>query len=426
MDTFKIGVLRETKTPPDHRVALPPQQIAKLQKDYPQISVVVQKSPLRCYVDDEYVKAGIEFQEDLSDCDLLIGVKEVDIPALVSDMAYIFFAHVAKEQPYNKDLLQAILSKNIKLMDYEYFTNRKGQRLIAFGRWAGIVGAYNGLRGLGITSDAYSLKPAHECHDRIEMNAQLKNVVLNNAKILVSGGGRVGMGAMETLRELNIREVAPADFLSKEFEEPVICRIDPEHYVARKDGEAFDLHHFFENPTEYKSTALPFLEKADLYIAAHFWDPDSPRMFEIQDLKFGTQDSELPTADCQLPTVIADISCDINGSVPTTTRATTIAEPFYIYNTEANKEEPLNHQRNPFNLRNISNPRNHILMMTVDNLPGELPRDASDEFSEVLIQEIIPRIVNDDPEGVIERATITENGKLTKHFSYLEDYSKGL
>lgn len=410
MNTFKIGVLRETKTPPDRRVALPPKQIAKLQNDYPQISVVVQKSPLRCYVDDEFVKAGIVMQEDLSDCDLLIGVKEVDIDALIPDMTYVFFAHVAKEQPYNIDLLQAILRMNIKLMDYEYFTNRKGQRLIAFGRWAGIVGAYNGLRGLGITSKAYELKPAHECHDRAEMNAQLKNVVLNNAKILVSGGGRVAMGSMETLGELHIREVSPANFLSQEFNEPVICRIDPEHYVTRKDGGAFDLHHFFNNPAEYKSIALPYLVKADLYIAAHFWDPESPRMFELNEFK--------GTKFCA-PAVIADISCDINGSVPTTTRATTIAEPFYYYNLETNKEEQIDHQRNPLN------PHNHTLMMTVDNLPGELPRDASDQFSNVLIKEIIPRLLNDDPEGVIERATITADGKLTENFKYLEDYSKG-
>jgi saccharopine dehydrogenase (NAD+, L-lysine-forming) len=412
MKSFKIGVLRETKIPPDRRVALPPDRVEMLLKSYPQLSIVVQPSDLRCFKDQEYLDLGITVQEDLSDCDLLIGVKEVDIDAILPDKSYIFFAHVAKEQPYNRDLLKAILEKNIDLMDYEYFTTMEGQRLIAFGRWAGIVGAYNALRGWGIHSEGFNLRPAHQCHDHLDLKEELKNANLRNARILVSGGGRVASGAMETLSVLNIREVTPVDFLIKEFDEAVVCRIDPEHYAKHSEGKAFQIQHFFDHPNEYQPAALQYLKKTDIYIAAHYWDPESPRMFELADLEnifsqMEQSDSQLEaqytgTAD-RFPSVIADISCDINGSVPTTTRATTIADPYYYYDQ-----------------------KRRLLMMTVDNLPGELPRDASLEFSHILAKEIIPRILQGDPDGVIERATITKKGALTELFSYLENYSKGL
>ncbi|MEA1875498.1 MAG: NAD(P)-dependent oxidoreductase [Bacteroidota bacterium] len=400
MEVVKIGVLRETKVPPDHRVALPPQRVLELKSLLPNVEILVQPSSLRCYKDEEYTQLGITLQEDLSDCDMLIGVKEVDIPALIPDKTYLFFAHVAKEQPYNRKLLQAFLEKRIRMIDYEYLTDPTGIRLIAFGRWAGIVGAYNGLRGLGVKSGNFQLKPAHECHDRQEMDAQLDKVVLNNARILVSGGGRVAQGAMETLQKLGIREVSPESYSSDVFSEPVFCRIDPWHYVERNDNLDFDLQHFFKNPNDYHSIALQYLHKTDLYIAAHYWDPDSPRFFELNDLAPNNSGLNVMGTKFYAPNVIADISCDINGSVPTTTHATTIADPFYYYD--------------------------NILMMTVDNLPGELPRDASDEFSDVLVKEILPRLILNDPEKVIERASITANGELTKIFSYLENYSKGL
>lgn len=400
---MKIGVVRETKIPPDRRVALPPEQILKLKKFYPDVDIIVQRSDLRCFKDEEFSRQGIIMEDDLSGCNVLIGVKEVDLAALVAGKTYLFFAHVAKEQPYNRDLLRAILEKNIRLIDYEYLTDKNGIRLIAFGRWAGIVGAYNGLRGWGQRSGEYNLIPANKCHDREEMYKQLELVKLNKERILVSGGGRVAMGAMETLGKLGIREVTPDDYLKKDFDEAVLCRLDPDHYVSRKDGKSFELQHFFDYPGQYKSEFGPFAGKTDLYIAAHYWDPDSPRMFELESMN----DPSFRIS------MIADISCDINGSVPSTTRATTIANPFYGYLPESGEEV------DPFE------PSPPITMMTVDNLPGELPRDASTEFAEVLVKEIIPALIGEDPDGVIERATITENGKLAERYRYLEGYIRG-
>ncbi len=400
---IKIGILKETKTPPDRRVALPPSRALEFLEQNRGVILVVQPSELRCYEDSEYLEKGIVLQDNLSDCEILIGVKEVDIPCLIPEKTYLFFAHVAKEQTYNRDLLRAILAKRIRLLDYEYFTNNEGIRLIAFGRWAGVVGAYNSLRGWGEKSGMYSLKPAHKCHNRKEMDEQLKLVSLKNRKILISGGGRVALGAMETMKALGIKELTPQEYLGSEFDEAVFCRIDPEHYAEHIDGKKFDLNHFFENPKEYKSCFAPYSACTDIYIAAHYWDPDSPRMFEID---------EMTSPDFRIR-MIADISCDINGSVPSTIKASTIADPFYGYDPRTRKEV------DPFDL---STP---ITMMTVDNLPGELPRDASEEFSGVLIKEILPKLIGDDPDGVIERATITENGQLTERYSYLEAYVRG-
>lgn len=413
MEKVKIGVLRETKIPPDRRVALPPEKILELKSILPQVEVVVQPSPLRCYTDKEYTSKGIALQEDLTDCDILIGVKEVDIAALIPRKTYLFFAHVAKKQDYNRDLLKSLLKKKVQLIDYEYLTDPTGIRLIAFGRWAGIVGAYNALRGYGWLSGQYALKPAHLCHDRQEMDKNLENVRLKNARILISGGGRVAQGALETMEKLGIRQVNPGDYLTQNYAEPVYCRIDPWHYAKRKDNREFELQDFFHNPKEYESSALPYLERTNIYIAAHYWNPQSPRIFELKDLQSPISDPQSPISNLQLK-VIADISCDINGSVPTTTRATTIAEPFYWYNTRLGCELPVKESEGGAGM---------ILMMTVDNLPGELPRDASDEFSGILVKEILPRLVLKDPEQVIHRAKITEDGRLTELFSYLKDFA---
>ena len=284
-----------------------------------------------------------------------------------------------------------------------YLTDYNGKRIIAFGRWAGMVGAYNGLRARGIRNNSFELKPAHECHDMDEMFAGLKKVDLKPKKILLTGGGRVAMGAMETLRELNLREVTPEEFLGNNFNEPVVCRLDPEHYVRHKRGLNFDLQHFFQHPEEYESTFKPYQKVTDLYIACHYWDPKSPHFITQEDMK---------DPDFRI-SVIADVSCDVGGPIASTLRASTIADPFYDYNPVTGKEEqPFSDEKN-------------VTVMAVDNLPGELPRDASHEFGETLLDEIFPYLLGNDDRGVVERATITKKGKLTDRYNYLKDYAEG-
>lgn len=400
---FKIGLVKETKNPPDKRVALPPAQAVDLMKRYSNVEVVAQPSDLRCYKDSEYVEAGISLQEDLTDCNLLIGVKEVKIEALVPNKSYLFFAHVAKKQPHNRKLLQAIVDKGITLLDHEYLTNQKNERLVAFGKWAGIVGAYNGLIAYGKRTGEFELRRAKDCHDYKDLLEGLKGIKLKPTKILITGGGRVAGGAMEIFNALGIKEVSPEEFLSKDFTEPAICRLDPWHYAQRNDEQPFDWNYWVSNPSDHKSTFLPYAKVASLFVACHFWDFRSPNFFSLEDMH---------SPDFKIK-VIADVSCDVPGPIPSTLRATTIAEPFYDFNPKLDKEElPFTGESN-------------ITMMTIDNLPGELPRDASEFFGKTLVDNVIPHFLGDDGEGVIERATIVKNGKLTERYSYLQAYLEG-
>lgn len=400
---MKLGILRETKNPPDRRVPLTPAQCKQLLAIYPDIELVVQPSPDRCFSDAEYSGAGLMLQEDLEDCDLLLGVKEVDISTLMGNKTYLFFSHTAKEQPYNRMLLQEISKLNITLVDYEYLTRADHSRVVAFGRWAGIVGAYNGLRAYGIRTGAYTLRPAWQLAGLEEMLLDLSNLPLEHTRIVLTGGGRVAHGAMEILRAAGIREITPVAFLANDKKRTHYCRLDPWHYARHIHELDFDFDHFMEHPDAYENAFQPYARKSDMYIACHFWDPRAPLLLSREDLR----DPENPLC------VIADISCDIDGPIASTIRASTIAEPFYGYDPATGSEAD-----NPFR-------EDVITVMAVDNLPGELPRDASGDFGEALLENVLPSLLGDDTEGIVRRATITKNGKLTAPFSYLENYLKG-
>ncbi|OFX42775.1 MAG: hypothetical protein A2046_00625 [Bacteroidetes bacterium GWA2_30_7] len=399
---MKFGILKETKNPPDRRVAVTPNQAKEILNKFPNVEVFAQKSELRCFNDKEYSSLNIPLSDNISDCDILIGVKEVAVDALLENKTYIFFSHTAKKQPYNQKLLQEIIKKKITLLDHEYFTDKNKLRLVAFGKWAGIVGAYNALIGFGLRNNLYKLKRAKDCFDFKEMIKHVEEVKLPNIKILITGGGRVAKGAMETLAPLKLKYVKPDEFISKTFNEPVICQIDADTYTRHKNGNAFDIKHFFANPTEYESTFRPFAENADIYIAAHYWDPKSPEFITENDFKSGKIKIQF----------IADISCDIKHPIASTLRPSTIAEPFFGYNPVTGEE-------------GSAFEKNNITVMTIDNLPGELPRDASVEFGNTLVERVYPSLFGNDTEGIIERATIVKNGKLTSAFSYLKAFAEG-
>ncbi|HKK67516.1 MAG TPA: NAD(P)-dependent oxidoreductase, partial [Bacteroidales bacterium] len=325
MNTIKVGVLKETKTPPDRRVVLTPVQVMKVKEQFPHVEVVVQPSDLRCFKDEEYERLGITMQKDLSDCDILMGVKEVDIPTLIPGKKYLFFSHTHKKQDYNRPLLQAMVKNNIQMIDHECLTDDHGLRLVAFGRWAGIVGAYNGLIAWGKRSGDYDLTRAKDCFDMQEMLHEAERVIFPpRFKILITGGGRVASGAMETLEPLNLYNVSPEEFLNETFDEPAVCQIDADQYVELNEGGWKSFPHFFDNPQEYKSTFKRYSKVADMWIASHFWDQNSPAFLKPEDYK--EEDFKLK--------VIADVSCDIKEPIPSTLRASTIADPFYGYNPE--------------------------------------------------------------------------------------------
>ena len=402
---MKIGLLRETKNPPDKRVPLSPEQCAQVQDQYPDVELVVQPSPIRKFQDSEYIACGVKLQEDLSDCDILIGVKEVKIDTLIERKTYLFFSHTFKLQPYNAELLRALLDRKIRLIDYEVIKAPSGRRLIGFGRYAGIVGCYNGFRTFGLKHNLYDLKPAHLCEDRKEMEGELSKVKLpQDSKFVLTGFGRVGHGAREIMSLLPIKEVETEDFLSGEFSRPVFAHLDSKHYNARKSDGGFDRKEFYADGTGYESKFPQYCHKADMYIACHYWAENSPFLFTREDMK----DARWKTS------VVADVSCDIDGPVAATIKPSTIADPIYGYDRFSEKECDYDQEGS-------------IAVMAVDNLPCELPKDASTDFGNELIEHVLPHLLGNDSERIIEKASETDlEGKLMPDFAYLEDYaSKG-
>jgi len=396
---IKLGIIREGKLPPDKRVPLTPQQCKELLNNYPGIEIYIQPGKFRCYSDKEYEGLGLKLREDLSNCDILLGIKEVPVEDLITGKKYLFFSHTIKEQPYNKKLLQTILEKNIQLVDYECLTDRKGFRVLGFGRYAGIVGAYNGIIAFGKRNELFDLKPAHLCRDRKEMEKQLHAVDLSGIKIVLTGEGRVAGGAKETLDVLNVRKITPREYLNDRFDGPVFCQLGVTEYNEPLDGKPTDESDFFAHPENYKTAFLPYTKVSDLLLSCHFWDPKAPVLFTKEDMR---------NPHFKI-SVIADISCDINGSVPSTLKTSTIDEPFYGYNTITEQVDA------PFGKRTVA-------VMAIDNLPNELPRDSSEDFGKGLMAQVMPHLLRDDPEGIIQRATITKDGELTENFKYLADY----
>jgi saccharopine dehydrogenase (NAD+, L-lysine forming) len=399
--TLRVGILRETKNPPDRRVPLTPPQIIALEELYPNVQFFVQPSDYRCFSNEEYEYLDIPLKEDLRDCDILLGVKEIDKRTFITGKTYLFFAHVAKKQPHNQEMFKGMKERNITLIDFEYITTDKGQRVVAFGRHAGIVGAYNGLRARGIKTNKFKLKPAYQCHDLDEMWAGLRLIELKpGLKILVTGDGRVANGAIETLGIANVVQVTPEDYLNRDFNVPVFCQVRPENYASHKKALKFSFRHFIKFPQEYESTFLPYTKVTDILITGHYWDPRSPVFFTKEDMK---------KPDFRI-SVIADISCDIKGPIPSTIRATTISDPFYAYNPFLEIEEPA--------FSELTN----ITVMSIDNLPGELPRDASVDFGKQLMSNVLHDLLSEITSPMIERATILRDGKLTTGYNFLNDY----
>ncbi|MFM8432541.1 MAG: NAD(P)-dependent oxidoreductase [Bacteroidota bacterium] len=405
MTPIKLGILREGKMPRDRRVPFTPDQCRLLLADYPGLDLAVQASSWRAFTDDEYKAAGIRVVEDLSDRDILMGIKEVPKHELLAGKSYLFFSHTIKKQPYNRSLLQELALKKIRMVDYECLVDPQGNRIIGFGRYAGIVGAYNGIMGYGLKYNLFKLKPANNCHDKREMFAELAKVSLPNIKIVVTGSGRVANGACETLGAMGLRKVTPYEFLNFSFREPVYVQLHSSDYYVRKDGKPYSNIDFHKNPEDFRcffSDANGFASVTDLLIHCTYWDPKADILFTL---------GRMREPDFRI-SVIADVTCDMNGSIPSTTRPTSIDEKFTGYDPATGRE-----------VESFS--KEAITVMAIDNLPCELPRDASDGFGKHLIERVMPSLLQSDDKGVIARATILEGGELTERFAYLNDYLLG-
>ncbi|MBI1223660.1 MAG: alanine dehydrogenase [Bacteroidetes bacterium] len=399
---MKIGIIKEGKIPPDSRVPLTPLQCKQAMVEFP-IEIVVESCPTRCYKDEEYQEAGIKVTNDIRDCDVLMGVKEVPISQLVPNKTYFFFSHTIKKQPYNRKLLWAILDKKIRLIDYEVLKDETGNRLIAFGRFAGMVGAHNAIWTFGQRHKAFSLPRMKDFHDYQEAKDFYQAISLPAIKIVLTGHGRVANGAADVLRDMGVQEISPADFLEKTFQKPVFTQISSQDYVAKKNERAFVKREFYEHPERFKSIFSKFYKVADVMINGIFWNNSAPAFFSK---------AEMASPDFHIQ-VIADVTCDIApvSSIPSTIKASTIADPVFGFNPKTSEETA------PFLTDSVD-------MMTIDNLPNEMPRDASMAFGKMFLQHIMPQLLK-SKSVVIENGTIAKDGHLTRHFRYLNDYVNG-
>ena len=400
---MKFALIKERKNPPDRRVVFSPTDLKIAQQQFPKATFVVESSDIRVFTDDEYKAEGFEVATNVSDCDVMIGVKEVPVDALIADKQYFFFSHTIKKQPYNRKLLQAILNKNIQLIDHETIVKDNGARLIGFGRYAGIVGAYNGFRAWGLKFKTWNLPKANTLYQQQDLIDELNTLQLPNIKILLTGDGKVAHGAKEMLDAMHIKQVSVEEYLNNSFEEAVYCKIDVLDYNKRKDGELInDNHDFYNHPEAYESNFMRFAKVTDLFITGHFYGNGSPYLITREDAKS-------PEFNIR---VVADISCDVDGPVACTIKASTIADPIYGYDPQTEQEVDFMND-------------NAIVVMAVDNLPCELPKDASEGFGKMFLEHVIPAFFNGDKDGVLQRAKITENGQLTPRFAYLQDYVDG-
>jgi alanine dehydrogenase len=400
---MKFGIIKERKIPVDRRVVFTPEELLRLQEEHPDAIVKVESSAIRVFNDDAYRNLGIEVADDITDCDVFFGVKEIPVDNLIPNKKYFFFSHTIKKQVHNRKLLQAIIEKNIELYDHETIVDANNKRLIGFGRYAGIVGAYNGFRGFGIKYDLFNIPKAETLQSKEDLIVRLKRQILPNIKIVLTGHGKVGMGAKEILDGMKLKQVSPEDFLNKVYTQPVYTQIDVLDYNKRIDGvKAESNRDFYTNPQDYISNFERFSKVADVFMAGHFHGNGSPDIL--------TRDM-LNAPDNKIK-VVADISCDVDGPIACTIKASTIADPFFGYLPNENKEVPYTHPGS-------------IMVMSVDNLPCELPKDASEGFGEMFMEHVIPAFFNNDKDGILARAKMTENGKLTPRFSYLQDYVDG-
>ena len=398
---IKFALIRERKTPPDRRVVFSPQKLQEAKKRFPEADFKVESSDIRIFPDQEYRDAGFQVCEDISDCDVLLGVKEVPIPELVPNKKYFFFSHTIKKQPYNRDLLREILKNNIELYDHEVIVNERGHRLIGFGRYAGLVGAYNGFRVIGLKKGIFELPKAETLPDLNAMMAELDKIQLPAMKIVLTGSGKVARGAQEILEHLLIQKVNVEEYLQGSFEEPVYCHIDVLDYNKRKDGTAGDVQEFYHYPELYESNFFRFARTSDFFIAGHFYGDGAPAFYTTEDVKS-------PAFKIRY---VADISCDINGPIASTIRPSTIAEPVYGFSPETLGEVDFKNDA-------------AIAVMAVDNLPCELPKDASEGFGRMFLDNVLPAFFNGDKDEVLERARMSRDGKLTERFKYLENFVK--
>lgn len=397
----RIGLIREGKIPADNRVALTPAQCKWVHKNSNEVRIVAQASPHRCFSDREYIAAGVEVKEDLSGCDILLGIKEVPVEQLMAGKTYLFFSHTKKKQPHNQKLMRSVLDKKIKLIDYECLEHEDGQRIIGFGFFAGVVGAHNGMMAYGNRTGLFKLDRVYKQRSFRELIHNYFGLRLPNVKIAVTGSGRVAHGILEIMNLMGIHEVEPDDYLKRRFSYPVYTQLKGADLYRNKTTGSYSRQEFHEHPELYECTFLPYTAQTDILMNGVYWDKTVPRLFEKADA----------LSDNFIIQTISDITDDANGSVPINLGDQTIEDP--VYGVDKKTQE----KTAPYLEASID-------IMAVGNLPNELPRDASRYFGEQLIKYVLEDLVGNGS-AIIDRATMAKNGDLAPGYEYLRDYVEG-
>ena len=396
---FTLGIIREGKIPEDNRVALTPSHCSWLLKNFSECRIVVQPSNKRCFPNEAYAKAGAIVSENLYQCDVLLGIKEVPENELIEDKTYLFFSHTKKEQPHNQTLMHAMTNKRITLIDYECLEHEDGQRIIGFGFFAGVVGAHNGMMAYGNRTGAYTLPRVYQSSDYRHLIRSYFGLKLPNIKVAVTGSGRVTHGVLDIMNLMDIREVEAEEYVSKQFAYPVYVHLKGADLYIHKDKRTYNRDDFHLNAQNYECLFQNYYAETDILINGIYWDQNVPRLIET---------AAALQNNFRIQT-IADITDDKRGSISFNLGDATIAEPVYGIDKKTHRQTP------PYLPGSID-------IMAVGNLPNELPRDASDYFGDQLIKFVLQDLMTGNS-NVIQRATILDKGKLTDRYNYLSHYA---
>jgi saccharopine dehydrogenase (NAD+, L-lysine forming) len=396
-----IGLIREGKTPADNRVALTPAQCKWLHKNFDSIRVIAQHSDTRCFSDKEYTMAGVEVKEDVTACDILMGIKEVPVEQLITGKTYLFFSHTKKAQEHNRKLFKAIINKSITLIDYECLTHEDGQRILGFGFFAGIVGAHNGMMAYGKRTGLFTLNRVYQQKDYRNLIHTYFGLKLPKLKIAVTGSGRVAHGVLEIMNLMGIHEVEPFEYLHKQFDYPVYVDLKGRDLYERKDDGTYNRDDFHLHPEQYKCSFGPFAKQTDVLMNGIYWDKNIAPLFSVEE--FQQEAFSIKT--------IADITNDYHGSIAINIGDSTIEDPVYGVDRKTLQ-------------RTAPYQEGVVDIMAVGNLPNELPRDASRYFGEQLIKFVLEDLLKGGS-ATIERATMVKQGRLTEAYGYLKEYAEG-
>ena len=426
----KIGIRHEDKYEFEKRTPIIPEHIGELSVRE-NIPFAVESSDKRIFTDNEYRNAGAEVTDNLADCDVIFGVKEMPEFFFQEGKTYLFFSHVIKGQPYNMPMLKKLIEKKATLIDYEKIENKNGRRLIFFGRYAGLAGMLNTLWStgqrlsvLGFNTPFHNLKQTHHYNSLEEAKAAVREAgvqitskglpdELKPLIILVTGNGNVSQGAMEIL------ELLPGDFITAnelkrvEFDknnEIVKVNLLVSDYMIPKSERTFELKHYIQNPEAYYSTVEEYLYDIDIIVNGIYWDHRYPRIITKNWLREREKSGSLKLK------VIGDITCDVHGSIECTELPTPVEDPVFIYNPKTDSFE-------------MGFEGEGVAVMAVDILPSELPREASIHFSESLKPYLKDLAQTDFSKNFdqlelpfeIRNAIIVHKGELTEEYLYLEE-----